>query len=76
MKFYPKARIEWMVKLGNELGGPERAQAMVKGQGISLILKCLSIKFKRPVTYPDTVSNLVRYRFSGKLLTCYFHLSS
>jgi len=56
--FYPKARIEWMTALGNEMGGPERAQAMLKGQGVSLILKSLSIKFKRPVTYPDTVSNL------------------
>ena len=55
--FYPKARIDWLMTLGNDLGGPERAQAMVKGQGISLILKSLSIKFKRPVTYPDTVSD-------------------
>lgn len=44
--------------LGNDLGGPERAQAMIKGQGISVILKSLSIKFKRPVMYPDTVSDL------------------
>lgn len=55
-----------MMKLGNDLGGPERAQAMVKGQGVSLILKSLSINFKRPVTYPDTVGNLVIIpRFSG-----------
>ena len=46
-----------MMKLGNELGGPEKAQAMVKGQGVSLILKSLSIRFKLPVTYPDTVSS-------------------
>jgi len=44
-----------MMKLGNDLGGPEKAQAMIKGQGVSLILKSLSIKFKRPVTYPDTL---------------------
>jgi len=58
MWFYPKARIEWMTTLGNEMGGSERARAMLKGQGVSLILKSLSIKFKRPVTYPDIVSYL------------------
>lgn len=56
---HSKARIEWLRTLGDEMGGPERAQAMIKGQGVSLILKSLSIKFKRPVTYPDTVSNLI-----------------
>lgn len=67
--FYPKARVEWMMTLGNEMGGPEKARAMVKGQGISLILKSLSIKFKRPVTYPDTVSNLTAPRFFCQRLT-------
>jgi len=52
-----------MMTLGNEMGGPEKAQAMIKGQGVSLILKSLSIKFKRPVAYPDTVSNLTILRF-------------
>jgi len=45
------------MSLGNAMGGPEKAQAMSKGQGVSLILKSLSINFKRPVTYPDTVSD-------------------
>lgn len=50
---------------------------MVKGQGVSLILKSLSIKFKRPVTYPDTVSNLPGPRANTRLLTltCYSWLS-
>ena len=56
---HPKALMEWLVALGNELGGPERAQDMLKGRGVSLILKSLSIKYKRPVTYPDTVSDLM-----------------
>lgn len=56
---YLKALIEWVVALGNELGGPERAQDMLKGRGVSLILKSVSIKYKRPVTYPDTVSDLM-----------------
>jgi len=54
-RYLESARIEWLMTLGNEMGGPEKAQAMIKGQGVSLILKSLSIKFKRPVTYPDTL---------------------
>ena len=44
-----------MMSLGEELGGPERAQAMLKGKGVSLILKSVSLDYKRPVTYPDTL---------------------
>lgn len=44
-----------MASLGNELGGPEKRDAMLKGKGVSLILKSLSINYKRPVTYPDTL---------------------
>ena len=44
--------------MGNELGGPSRGEAMMNGQGISLILKSMELQFRRPVTYPDTVSNL------------------
>jgi hypothetical protein len=65
-RFCRKARIEWIMNLGRNLGGPEKAQAMIKGQGVSLILKSLSIKFKRPVTYPDTVRNLIIPRFFAK----------
>ena len=43
--------------MGNELGGPSRGKAMMDGQGISLILKSMELQFRRPVTYPDTVSN-------------------
>ena len=41
--------------LGEEIGGPSKAQAMIAGQGVSLILKSFEIKFRRPVTFPDTV---------------------
>jgi acyl-CoA thioesterase FadM len=44
-----------MMSLGNTIGGPSRAQAMIKGQGLSLILKSVEVQFRRPVTYPDTV---------------------
>ena len=48
-----------MQKLGSELGGPEKAKDMISGKGVSLILGELSIKFRRPVVYPDTVSILI-----------------
>lgn len=44
-----------MRALGDELGGPAKADAMVAGKGVSLILKSLSIDYKRPVVYPDTL---------------------
>ena len=50
-----QARIKWMMSLGDELGGPERARAMINAQGISLILKSIEVQYKRIVTYPDTV---------------------
>jgi len=48
------------MSLGMELGGRDKAEAMVKGKGISLILKSIEVRFRRPVTYPDTL--LVGYR--------------
>ncbi|KAF9465570.1 Thioesterase/thiol ester dehydrase-isomerase [Collybia nuda] len=59
-RFFESARIRWMISLGHEIGGPEKAKAIIRGQGIGLILKTLEIQFKRPVTYPDTL--LVGYR--------------
>ena len=50
-----QARIKWMMSLGDELGGPERAKAMINAQGVSLILKSIEVQYKRIVTYPDTV---------------------
>ena len=50
-----QARIKWMMSLGEELGGPERAKAMINAQGVSLILKSIEVQYKRIVTYPDTV---------------------
>jgi hypothetical protein len=47
--------MKWMMALGEELGGPSKAQAMLDGIGVSLILKSIEINFRRPVTYPDNV---------------------
>jgi hypothetical protein len=44
-----------MVSLGNELGGHAKAEDMIKGRGVSLIMKSTEIQFRRPVTFPDTV---------------------
>lgn len=48
-----------MRSLGEELGGPERARAMIDGKGVSLILKSIEVRFRRPVRYPDTVSRVL-----------------
>ena len=44
-----------MRSLGHEIGGPARAEAMIRGKGVSIILKSVSLNYKRPVTYPDTL---------------------
>lgn len=44
-----------MMALGREIGGPQKAKDMMSGKGVSLILKSVSLNYKRPVTYPDTV---------------------
>ena len=51
----PQGRISWLSSLAHELGGPEKVDSMLKGRGISLILKRIAVDFKRPVTFPDTV---------------------
>ncbi|GJE99277.1 acyl-CoA thioesterase [Phanerochaete sordida] len=55
LRFFESGRIKWMMSLGREIGGAEKAEAMMKGRGVSLILKSVSINYKRPVTYPDTL---------------------
>lgn len=55
VRFFESGRIKWMMSLGEELGGPEKAEAMIKGKGVSLILKSVSLNYIRPVTYPDTL---------------------
>lgn len=55
VRFFESGRIKWMRSLGHEIGGQEKADAMVRGKGVSLILKSVSLNYKRPVTYPDTL---------------------
>ncbi|TDL23718.1 Thioesterase/thiol ester dehydrase-isomerase [Rickenella mellea] len=55
LKYIESARIHWMTSLALELGGEQRVREMLTGKGVSLILKDISIKFKRPVNFPDTL---------------------
>ena len=47
-----------MRSLALDLGGHDRVSDMISGKGVSLILKEITLKFRRPVLYPDTVSHL------------------
>lgn len=51
-----QGRIKWMSVLGHKIGGPSAVEALLKGKGIALILKSIEVRFRRPVTYPDTVA--------------------
>jgi len=55
VRFFESSRIHWMRSLGEELGGQAKVDAMLQGRGVSLILKSISINYKRPVVYPDTL---------------------
>ncbi|TEB33262.1 hypothetical protein FA13DRAFT_1731034 [Coprinellus micaceus] len=54
-RFFESARIQWMMSLGEEWGGRAQAENMIRGKGLSLILKTMEIQFRRPVTFPDTL---------------------
>ncbi|KAG5721317.1 hypothetical protein E4T56_gene10008 [Termitomyces sp. T112] len=60
MRFFESSRMKWVLSIGHELGGQTKAEAMIKGQGVSLILKSIEVRFRRPVTFPDTL--LIGYR--------------
>ncbi|KAF8840400.1 hypothetical protein BDN67DRAFT_968589 [Paxillus ammoniavirescens] len=55
LRFFESGRMQWVLDLGNLLGGKERTEAMLAGQGVSLILKSINVNFRRPVTFPDTL---------------------
>ncbi|KAH7922229.1 hypothetical protein BV22DRAFT_674438 [Leucogyrophana mollusca] len=55
LRFFESGRMEYLISLGHTLGGPERARAMLSGKGVSFILKSISVNFRRPVVYPDTL---------------------
>ncbi|EJD07483.1 Thioesterase/thiol ester dehydrase-isomerase [Fomitiporia mediterranea MF3/22] len=55
LRFLESGRIHWMLSLGRDLGGEQKAREMITGKGISFILGEVSIKFRRPLLYPDTL---------------------
>ncbi|KAG2033816.1 HotDog domain-containing protein [Suillus americanus] len=55
LRFIESGRMVWLMALGKVLGGEERVEAMLAGQGVSIILKSTNINFRRPVTFPDTL---------------------
>jgi acyl-CoA thioesterase FadM len=59
----------WMQSMGREIGGPEHAANMIAGKGVSLILKDIAVRFRRPVLYPDTVSDHFRSEWNLKEMT-------
>jgi acyl-CoA thioesterase FadM len=54
-----------MQSLAMELGGSSKAQDMIAGKGVSLILGEINIKFRRPIVYPDTVRYHKQHMTSG-----------
>ncbi|PCH44535.1 Thioesterase/thiol ester dehydrase-isomerase [Wolfiporia cocos MD-104 SS10] len=74
VRFFESSRVEWMVSLGRELGGEARARDMLTGRGVSLILKSISVDYKRPVVYPDTLLVAKRPRVVSRLPKTHFNL--
>ncbi|KDQ18870.1 hypothetical protein BOTBODRAFT_184712 [Botryobasidium botryosum FD-172 SS1] len=55
LRFMESSRMKWMEAIAEEVGGSARRERMMAGHGVSLILKSIELKYKRPVTYPDTL---------------------
>ncbi|KZP01858.1 Thioesterase/thiol ester dehydrase-isomerase [Calocera viscosa TUFC12733] len=55
VRFFESGRMLLTQRLGEEVGGAKRAQDMMQGKGVSIILKSIDVRFRRPVTYPDTL---------------------
>lgn len=55
VRFFETARMHLMYLIGLDINGAEGGKAMLEGLGVSIILKSIDVKFKRPVTYPDNL---------------------
>ena len=60
VRFFESGRMKWITALGEDIGGPEAARKILTGKGVGFILKSIEVKFRRPVTFPDTVCLLIR----------------
>ncbi|CAE6513595.1 unnamed protein product [Rhizoctonia solani] len=73
VRFFETSRMHMMYLIGLETNGTDGGKAMLEGLGVSIILKSIDVKFKRPVTYPD---NLVIMQRPHNTSPSRFHLSS
>jgi len=71
VRFIESGRMKYCEELAKAVDS-ERARAMLEGRGKSIILKSISVNFKRPVVYPDTL--LVSHK-PHSLESTRFHLS-
>ncbi|KAF8705424.1 Mitochondrial carrier, partial [Rhizoctonia solani] len=55
VRFFETSRMHMMYLIGLETNGAKGAKAVLEGHGVSIILKSIDVKFKRPVTYPDNL---------------------
>ncbi|EJT96603.1 Thioesterase/thiol ester dehydrase-isomerase [Dacryopinax primogenitus] len=55
IKYFESGRMRLTQRLGEQIGGTKLARDMMEARGVSIILKSIDVKFKRPVTYPDTL---------------------
>lgn len=54
-RYIESARMRWVETLESDLG-KEAKDDLVAGRGLGIILKEQTIRFRYPVTYPDSVS--------------------
>ncbi|KZT55263.1 Thioesterase/thiol ester dehydrase-isomerase [Calocera cornea HHB12733] len=55
VRFFESGRMRFTQRMGEEIGGLKTAKDMMEGRGVSIILKSIDVRFRRPVTYPDTL---------------------
>ncbi|KAF8273082.1 hypothetical protein EI94DRAFT_1769405 [Lactarius quietus] len=51
LRFFESSRIRWLMSVGHDIGGPDRADALLRPQGIAFILKSMEVKYRRPVQF-------------------------
>ncbi|KAG8759331.1 hypothetical protein FRC14_006171 [Serendipita sp. 396] len=61
LRLFESGRMRWLRELAIQADGEQAAENLVKGRGISLILKKIDLDFKRPVNFPDTL--LIAHKF-------------
>ena len=54
IRWFESARMRWIERMSRTLS-PEIASNLVRGRGVGIILASTYCRYRRPVTYPDTV---------------------